>query len=461
MQVTETNAEGLRREFKIVVEARDLENRIAARLDRLSDTASLPGFRPGKVPKTLLRKRYGQALLSEALEESVSTSSHAAIAERSLRLATQPKVEIKDFKEGKDLEYTLAFEVMPDFDPGDLAALKLERLIAEPSEKDINDAMMRLAKAQRTFGPAPDGRISQKGDLLTVDFVGTLDGVEFEGGKAEGARIELGAGQFIPGFEEQLTGARAGDRREVVATFPSDYGMQFLAGREAKFDVSVKTVLVAEESKVDDELAKRLGLDSLDGVKDAVKGQLTKDFGSVSRRKLKRNVLDELAHIHQFDVPPGLTDAEFQAIWTEIDNARKRGQSEPGDEGKSEDELKQQYRDLAVRRVRLGLVLAEVGRRNNIAVTSEEIERAITQQAMRFPGQEKSLYAYFRNNPQAVEQLRGPILEDKVIDFIVEMAKVTDRTVSAEDLLDESDDETAATSDTSAKGETKPTKAKS
>jgi trigger factor len=444
MQVTETNAEGLRREFKIVVEARDLSDRMAARLDRLSQGAQMPGFRPGKVPKTLLKQRFGKALLGEVLEETVSTSSQAAIAERSLRLATQPRVEIKEFNEGKDLEYTLAFEVMPEFDPGDFAKVQVEKLVAEPSDKEVNDAMQRLAQAQRKFGPAPEGHAAKKGDLLTIDFVGTVDGVEFEGGKAEGARVELGTGQFIPGFEDQLIGATVGGSVKIKATFPSDYGVRFLAGREGVFDATVKEIKTPEEAKVDDDLAKALGLENLDGVKTAVKEQLGKDFGVVTRRRMKRSVLDQLSNMHGFEVPPGLVEAEFNVIWNEVDAARKRGQNEPGDEGKSEDELKEQYRTLATRRVRLGLVLAEAGRRNNIAVSSEEIERAITQQASRFPGQEKSIYAYFRNNPQAVDQLRGPILEDKVIDFIVEMAKVTTKTVTPEQLMDESEDDEAA-----------------
>lgn len=443
MQVTETNAEGLRREFKIVVEARDLSDRMTARLDRMSQQAQMPGFRPGKVPKTLLKQRFGKALMGEVLEETVSTSSQAAIAERSLRLATQPRVEIKEFSEGKDLEYTLAFEVMPEFDPGDFKKLEVEKLVAEPSDSQVEEAVSRLAQAQRKFGPAPEGHKAEMGDLLTIDFVGTVDGVEFEGGKAEGARVELGTGQFIPGFEDQLIGAQVGGNVKIKATFPSDYGVRFLAGREGVFDTTVKEIKHPEEAKVDDDLAKALGLENLDGVRAAVKGQLEKDLGVVSRRRLKRRVLDQMSNMHGFEVPPGLVEAEFNVIWTEIDAARKRGENEPGDEGKSEDELKEQYRTLATRRVRLGLVLAEAGRRNNIAVTSEEIERAISQQASRFPGQEKSIYAYFRNNPQAVDQLRGPILEDKVIDFIVEMAKVTTKTVTPEQLMDESEDDAA------------------
>lgn len=455
MQVTETNAEGLRRELKIVIDARDLTDRMAARLDRLSSTMQMPGFRRGRVPKTLLKQRYGKALMGEVLEETVSTSSQAAIAERSLRLASQPRVEIKEFNEGKDLEYTLAFEVMPEFDVGDLAKLQIERLVAEPGDKDIGDAIDRLTSAQRKFGPAADGYEAKKGDLLTMDFVGTVDGVEFEGGKAEGARVELGQNQFIPGFEAQLIGAKVNEPRTLTVTFPSDYSVRFLAGREATFSVTVKTIAIPEDAKMDDDLAKALGLENVDAVRAAVKEQLAKDFGAVSRRRMKRAVLDKLADMHGFDVPPGLVEAEFGAIWGEVDAARKRGQHEPGDENKSEDELKEQYRTLATRRVRLGLVLAEVGRRNNIAVSSEEIERSISQQAMRFPGQEKSIYAYFRNNPQAVETLRGPILEDKVIDFIIEMAKVTDRTVTTEDLMDESDEAIGAESAESDKGEGK------
>ncbi len=439
MQVTETKNDGLRREFLILVDAKDVENRMAGRLNQLSMQVNMPGFRPGRVPVPLLRQRYGSSLMSEVLEEAVSMASQATIAERSLRLAMQPKVEIKKFGEGQDLEYTLAVELLPEFDPGDFSTIHVERFVAEPGQTDIDEAIDRLVKAQRTFGPAPEGYAAVKGDLTTIDFVGRIDGEKFDGGAGEDHRLEIGSGQFIPGFEEQIIGAKVGDERKVTVTFPADYGVPYLAGREAVFDVKVKGINAPEETKAE-RLPERLGLENLDAVRDAVKGQLAKDFDAISKRRLKRAILDELSKRHSFGVPQGLVDSEFDAIWRQVEEARKQGESDPGDANKTEEELKTTYRDIAERRVRLGLLLAEIGQRNNIQVSSEELERAITEQAMRFPGQERAVFDFYRKNAGAVEQLRAPILEDKVVNFIAEIAKVAEKVVSSKELITESDE---------------------
>ena len=455
MQVTESNIEGLRHEYKIKVDAQDVEDRMLARLDQLRATARLPGFRPGKVPATLLRKRYGQSLLGEVLEEAVNTATQAAIAERELRLAVQPRIEIDSFEEGQDLEYTLNVELMPVIEVGDYSKVEVERLVAEPSKKDVDAAMQRLADAQKTFADAPEGQAAAEGDVVMLDFVGRIDGEAFDGGTAEGIRLELGAGQFIPGFEDQLVGAKAGDRLDVTCTFPTDYGVDHLAGREAVFDTTVKSVQVPEESAVDEKLAERLGLETLARVREAVTDQLQKDYAAISRRRVKRALLDKLAEMHDFEVPPGMAESEFQTIWREVEAARERGEPDPDDEGLSDEDLQAQYRDIAARRVRLGLLLAEVGRRNNIEVSQDELDRAIQEHAMRYPGQEQQVFNHFRSHPQEAEMLRGPIIEDKVVDFVLEIAKVTERTVSQQELTDEITAPIGATPKPKAGGEAK------
>jgi trigger factor len=446
MQVTETQRDGLRHEYRVTLGADDMQARLSHRLDELRHSARLPGFRPGKVPAQLLRKRYAKSLWTEVLQEAVTTSTEAAIRERSLRLAMQPKVELGDYEEGGSLEYTLSVELIPDFDPADFGKIKVARQVAEPSGKDVDEAVQRLADAQRSFVDAVEGHVAEKGDLLTIGFVGRIDGDEFEGGKGENAQVEIGGGGFIPGFDEQLAGAAAGDRRDVTVTFPADHGTAHLAGRQAVFDCTVAAVQVPEKVPPDEALAKRLGLESLDKVRAAVVDQLKKDYALISRRKLKRDLLDELARLHDFDVPPGLVDSEVDAI-RKADDARTGEAGAAGEGGESEKTGEERgdnkVRDMAVRRVRLGLLLSEIGRRNNIEASREEMERAMRQQALRYPGQEQEVLKYLRSNKEAEDQLRGPIIEDKVVDFILELAKVEERKVTRDELLDESASPTA------------------
>lgn len=451
MQVIESNNEGLCREYTITVEAKDLEQRIQAKIDQISQTAKLPGFRPGKVPPSILRQRYGRSLLGEVVEETVNTSTQATISERSLRLALQPKIEISSFEEGQDLEYKLNVELLPEIEPKDYSKIEVERLVAEPSDLDVNAALQRLASAQKIFSDAPDSHTAKIGDVVIIDFVGTIDGEEFDGGKSENSRLELGTGQFIPGFEEQLVGTKAGRKLDVTCKFPDDYGVNNLAGRTAVFFTTVKSVQISEAVSIDEKLAERLGLDSLDKVREAVVEQLRKDCSAISRRRVKRALLDELALLHDFDVPPGMVKAEFETIWQAVEAAKERGESDPDDTGKSEDELKLQYMDIATRRVRLGLLLAELGRQNNIESSQEELNRSIQEYAMRYPGQEQQVFEHLRNNPQEAERLRGPIVEDKVVDYLLEIVKVSERNVSQEELTDETEKPIGASPDKSKK----------
>lgn len=444
MQITETSADGLKREYKVVIAAADIAQKVDARLSELGRNVRLPGFRPGKVPMSMLKKRYGAHVMGEVLEQAVGDSSAQAMRERGLRPALQPRIEIVSFEEGADLEYKMNVELLPDITPAPLAEIELERLKPEIPESEIDRQLERIAENNRKTTPVD--RPAESGDAVVIDFVGRVGGVEFPGGKGENHTLRLGSNQFIAGFEDQLLGAKAGEKRIVKVTFPKEYGNEELAGKEAEFEVDVKEVRAFEPGGVDEDLAQRIGFDSLEELKKTIREQLERDFAQLARQKLKRQVLDALAARHDFPVPSGMVDLEFETIWKQLEEERKRNpESASEDAGKSEDELKAEYRKIAERRVRLGLLLSEIGRQNNIQVTNEEVNRAIVQEARRFPGQERKVVEFYRNNPDALANLRAPIYEDKVIDFIVEMAKVTEKPVSPEELLKpEPDEEQAA-----------------
>lgn len=433
MQVTETTqGQGLKREFTIVIPATDIESKVSTRLTELTATVQLPGFRPGKVPLALVRKRYGDGVMGEVLQEAVNETTQKVISERGLRLVLAPKVDLKSFEPGKDLEYGLAVEIMPEIPSVDLASLAFNRLKVEVDATELETGLSRLAEQNRSFEKPEKARAAAKGDVVVTDFVGKIDGTAFEGGSANDARIEIGAGTLIPGFEDQLIGTKEGESRVVSVTFPAEYGNAALAGKAATFDVAVKEVLVPKVPPVDDELAKKLGFEALDKLKDAVKEQIGREYDGASRAKLKREMLDKLSDLVEFPLPDGLVTSEFEQIWKSIDEARKAGRLDPDDAGKDEETLKADYRHIAERRVRLGLLLGEIGRLNNIVVNDDELKRAMYAEARRFPGQERQVLEYFQKNPDASNGLRGPIFEDKVVDFVIEMAKVSDEVVSPE-----------------------------
>jgi trigger factor len=442
MQITETSAEGLKHEFKVTVDADDIKAGIEKRLREIGRQVKLPGFRPGKVPLTVLRQRYGSSVLGEVLERTVNDTSSAAMREQKLRPALQPKVEIVTFDEGKDLEYKLAVEVLPEVVPMNFAELQLERLRPEIPDSDIDQALERIAHQQRK--DAPVEREAAKGDIIVIDFTGSIDGTEFPGGSAKGHRLELGSGQFIPGFEDQLLGAKAGEQRTVKVTFPADYGAADLAGKEASFAVDVKEVRELKPQPVDESLAEAVGMENLQALRDAVRQQIERDYGNIAQQRLKRRLLDRLAERHHFPVPEGMVDIELDVIWkqfeAERERAKQQGIAEP-DEGKSDEEIKAEYRAIAERRVRLGLLLSEVGRNNNIQVSQEELNRALMEEARRYPGQERQVVEYYRNNPGAFDNLRAPIFENKVIDYILEIAQVSDRNIPPSELLKDEEEE--------------------
>ncbi len=431
MQVTELSAEGLKHQFKIVVPSSELTSKIDERLAEMAKTAALPGFRPGKVPVSLLKKQYGQALFGEAVEAAVNTSTAKAIEDRGLKPALQPRVDLKQLEEGKDVEFEVVVEVLPEIGQLDFSGVELERLKAEVPEKDIDEALERIAKANREQKPVDPPRAAQKGDAIKLDFVGSVDGVEFPGGAAQDYVLEIGSGSFIPGFEDQLIGAEIGKPVDVKVTFPAEYGAPELAGKDAVFKCTVKEVLEYVDTPADDELAKKNNFENLEAMRKAIGERIGQDYKQISRTMIKRQLLDKLADSHKFAVPEGLVEGEFNSIWQRIEEAKKNGQKVEEDEEK----MRKEYRDIAERRVRLGLLLADVGRSNSIDVTPEELNQAAMREAMRYQGQERQVLEYFSKNPEVKDQLRAPIFEEKTVDFILELAKVSEKSVTPEELL--------------------------
>jgi trigger factor len=431
MQVTELAADGLKRQFKIVVPAADLSAKVDERLVEIARTAQIPGFRRGKVPVSLLKKQYGQALFGEAVEQAVNSSTAKAIEDRGLKPALQPRVDLKQLEEGKDVEFEVAVEILPEIGKLDFSDIELERLRAAVPEKDIDEAIERIAKANREQRPVDPPRPAQKGDAIKIDFVGSVDDKEFPGGAAQDYTLELGSGSFIPGFEDQLVGAEVGKAVDVKVTFPADYGNAELAGKEAVFKCTVKEIREHVDKPADDELAKKNNFENLEAMRKAVGERIEQDYGRISRSLIKRQLLDMLAEQHKFAVPEGLVENEFNAIWQRIEEAKKAGQKLEDDEEK----MRKEYRDIAERRVRLGLLLADVGRSNSIDVTPEELNQAVMREAMRYPGQERQVLEFYTKNAELKAQLRAPIFEEKTVDFVLELAKVTEKSVTPEELL--------------------------
>ena len=436
MQVTETKNEGLSREFSVRVLAGEIAEKVDARLEEIGKDITIPGFRPGKAPAGILRQRYGKAVMGEILESAVQDSSSQAIAERGLTPAMQPKItEFSEYEDGKDLEYTMQVELMPEFEPTDFSKIELEKITVKVSDKEIDEALQRLAAQNRVAVPIAKPRKAKNGDAVVIDFVGRADGAEFPGGAGKDFNLELGSGQFIPGFEEQLIGAKPGDNVEVNVTFPEDYNAPGLAGKDASFEVTVTEIREYKDAAVNDDMATNMGFDNLAKLREAVQGNLEGEYASMSRTSLKRRLLDKLSDLHDFEVPGGMVDAEFDAIWRQFEEAREQGQLDEDDIDKDDDELKSDYRAIAERRVRLGLLLNEVGRRNSVEVSQEEVNRAIMAEAQRHPGHQREIVEHYQNNPQARAELQAPLFENKVVDFVLEMAKVKEKAGTMEDLI--------------------------
>ncbi|HCY56899.1 MAG TPA: trigger factor [Oceanicaulis sp.] len=440
MNVVEKSSEGLSRTFEVVVPASDLQSRLSVKIEEIRPQVRLKGFRPGKVPAAHIRKMFGASIMSDILQEIVPEATQSTLDERKLRPASQPNVEVKSdaddvLKNGKDFTFEINVEVMPEFETTDPKKLKLERPVAKVGDDQVNEALERLAKDSRSYEDKPKTAKAAKGDVVVIDFVGKIDGEVFPGGSATDSRVALGDGAFIPGFEDQLIGAKAGDDVEIKVTFPKDYGAEHLAGKDAVFETKVKSVQAPQDSKIDDSLAERLGLSDLDALKDALTKRFEQEHNQASRMKMKRQLLDQLDEAHgDIDLPGRMVEAEFENIWREVLAAKEAGELEDEDKDKSDDELKADYRTIAERRVRLGLVLAEIGRNAKVDVTQEELARAVNQEAMKYPGQERQFFEFIQQNAQMQQQLRAPIFEDKVIDHVFDQATVTEKEVSKDDL---------------------------
>jgi trigger factor len=445
MQVTETVTDGLKREFQVNVPASDLEARLAGRLAELKDRVQLRGFRPGKVPVTHLRKVYGRSVMAETVEAVIRELNAKIVEERGLRLAMEPKVTIPNAETevdrviggNADLAYTLSLEVLPKIELGDFSTIKLERLTTEVTDAELDEAMGKIADQNKPYSPKGEGAKVETGDRVVVDFTGKLDGKPFEGGTGGDVGVNVGSGTFIPGFEDQLIGMGAGETRQVNVTFPANYQTAELAGKDAEFEVTAKSIEAPGTVTLDEAFAKSLGLDSLDKLKAAVKERIAREHAAMSRQKLKRQLLDQLDAMHKFAPPPTLLEDEFKNVWNAIESDLKQSGKTFADEGTTEEKAREEYRTIAERRVRLGLVLAEIGEKNNIKVPDEDLSRAIVERARQFPGQEQKVWDYYRNNQQALASVRAPIFEEKVVDFLLELAKVTDKPVSREELYKE------------------------
>lgn len=440
MQVKKLKEDGLNHELEVTVKADDISKRVDARLEEVSKTIKLPGFRPGKVPMNLMKQKYGKAVMGEVLESAVNESSVEAMKKENVMPAIQPKIEVKSFDEGKDLIFTMAIEVLPKIEVKDYKNFKLTKQIAKSDEKAIDEALERIASMRKTSKPIEGKRAAKKGDIVVIDFDGRTadDDVKQPGMAAEGHQLELGSGQFIPGFEDQLIGKKAGDKVEVKVEFPEDYGAAELAGRGAIFDVEIHEIRESVEAEINDEFAQSLGMEDVKALRKAVEDQTNQEFDNHSRLKLKKDLLDQLDESYDFDIPAGMKEMELKNIMQQVkmDNQQRGIDADPTDEEKAELE------EIADRRVRLGLVLSEIGKENNITVADAELQKAVITEAQKYPGQEKEVFDYFAKNRDALESLRAPIYEDKVVDFILELAEVKEKEVTAEELVaDDTEDE--------------------
>lgn len=452
MQVTETLSEGLKREFKVVVPKSDLEAKLDSRLAEMKDRVQLKGFRPGKVPVAHIKKIYGKSVMAEAIEALVRETNAKIITDNGLKLAMEPKVNLPENQEEiekiisgvDDLSYTVALEVLPKIELADFKTISLVKPVADVSDDEIMETITRLGSETRSFHPKGEGAVVENDDKVTLSFTGKLDGEPFEGGSAEDMGVHVGSKTFIPGFEEQLLGMKAGEQKTITVRFPNNYMSETLKGKEATFDVHAKSIEAPDAVTIDDELAKKAGVESLDKLKEAVKEQLGRQHAAMSRSKLKRELLDKLDALHKFSPPPTMLEEEFNAVWSQVTGDLDAHNKTFADEGTTEEKARAEYRVIADRRVRLGLVLAEIGEKNNIKVADEELSRAVVDQARQYPGQEQQVWDFYRKNPQAMAQLRAPLFEEKVVDFISELASVTEKKVSKEDLFKQDEDKAAA-----------------
>ena len=452
MQVTETLAEGLKHEFQISVPASDLDAKADVRLVELKDKVRLNGFRPGKVPVSHLKKVYGRSVMAETIDQTIRDTNSQIFTERGFRLATEPKVTmpteqkaVEDILTGKsDLTYTVSIEVVPTIALADFKSFTVEKPVVEVTDADVDEAIKRIADQNRPFAAKGDDAKAENGDRVTISFKGTIDGTPFEGGTGENIQVTIGSNTFIPGFEEQLLGIAAAETRVLKVSFPKNYASEKLAGQPAEFETTATLIEAPQETAINDEFAKTLGLESLDKLKDAARERLVAEFAGATRQRVKRMLLDRLDESHRFEAPPSLVEEEFNLMWNSIKAEMESGGKTFADEDTTEEAAREEYHKIADRRVRLGLVLSEIGEKNKITVTDDEVSRAVIERARQMPGREKEVWDYYRNNNNALAQLRAPIYEDKVVDFILELANVTEKKVTREDLYKDDEAEKSA-----------------
>jgi len=452
MQITETTNEGLKREFRVTLPATDLDARLTERLTEMKDRVRINGFRPGKVPVDHLKKVYGRAVMAETIEQMVRETNTKILTDRGLKLAMEPKItlpedqsEVENVISGKtDLSYTVAVEVVPQIALADFKAIKLEKIVADVADLEVDEGVRRLAEQNRTYTARPEGAKAESGDRVIISFKGTVNGEAFEGGSGDDVPVKIGANVFLPGFEDQLLGIAAGESRTVNVTFPADYAAEKLAGQAASFEVVAKAVEQPNELTIDDAFAASLGIESLDKLKQAVKERIAQEYAGASRQKLKRELLDKLDVLHKFEAPPSLVEQEFTNVWNTVLADLKAQNRTFEQEGTTEDKAREEYRSIADRRVRLGLVLAEIGDKNNIKVNDDEVARAVMERARQYPGREREVWDYYQKNYNALATVRAPIFEEKVVDFIVELADVVEKKVTKDELFKEDENELPA-----------------
>ncbi len=450
MQIKEIKSDGLSRELEITVPANEIEKHVETRLKEVGKTVKMPGFRPGKVPMDMLKKRYGRAVMGEVLELAVNDATAQVIKDKKFRPAMQPKIEVKDFDDGKDLTYSMQVELLPDFEVMDLKGLKIEKPVAKIEDKDIDEALSRITEQHKGSKKISANRATKKGDIVIMDFDGRTadDDVHHEGMKAEGHKLELGSNQFIPGFEDQMIGKKTGEKLEVKVVFPAEYGAKDLAGRDAIFDVEIHEIHEETDAVVNDEFAAELGFDDEKALRDAIKHQLSSDYENQTRLKMKRQLLDILDEKHDFEISAKMVEAELEGITKQIEQERE---ADPEAEELSDDE-KSELEYISERRVRLGLIIAEIGQQEKVEVGDQEVQRAVISEAQKYPGQEKMVFDFYQKNPQMLENLRAPLFEDKVVDIIFENAEITEKEVSIEELMKDDDDDALAAKSKSKSG---------
>jgi trigger factor len=452
MQVTETLSQGLKHEFQISVSAADLDAKADAKLVDLKDKVRLNGFRPGKVPVAHLKKIYGRSVMAETIDQTIRDTNTQIFTERGFRLAAEPKItmptekdEVDELLSGKsDLTYTVAIEIVPPIQLADFKSFAVEKPVADVTDADVDESINRIAEQNRSYAAKAEGAKAEAGDRVTVSFKGAIDGTPFDGGTGENIQVVIGSNTFIPGFEDQLIGIAAGDTRTVKATFPKNYASATLAGKDAEFETTATLIEAPQPVEINEEFAKTLGMESLDKLKEAIRGRLAAEFATATRQRVKRTLLDRLDETHKFEAPQTLIDEEFNLMWNSIKAEMESSGKTFADEDTTEDKAKEEYRGIADRRVRLGLVLSEIGEKNKITVTDDEVGRAVIERARSMPGREKEVWDYYRNNANALAQLRAPIFEDKVVDFILELANVTEKKVSREELYKDDEEKNAA-----------------